>query len=240
MVYERVDDLLPQRLGGTPMAIAEQLSLFVVTALTLACTIYGIVQGFSSGHHEHIVMGIVCILTFIQFAMILRLYRQDVLQDRKVIYYGGFTQFLIASCGLMYMASWGVAPLGPIVEAVTRCDARASTGASTCYVNQKDSMSTCLNLGGNLHQNWNTENKTCKVFQNTTENFGFQDLNTGFAKGEVSVTQALAILTRCHLVRDGSWANCTVNPRPPAPTPRQRRDIHASLKKSPPAPTPYK
>jgi len=114
--------------------MVEKFAVVGLGLLAVSAVILGVVEGISSSHHEHVVMAIVTGLVFGQFAAILRLYRQDVLQSTKLVYYSWCVTLMVSACTLMYATNWGIVPPTAEQQALTTCESSGLYGAgSSCY-----------------------------------------------------------------------------------------------------------
>jgi len=87
MVYQNAQsDLLPGRLQGGSLQTVEKVAGIAILLLAVATAIVCIVEGVTS-HGEHVIMGVVIAANAGLFFLIARLYRLDILQDRKVVYF---------------------------------------------------------------------------------------------------------------------------------------------------------
>lgn len=79
-------DLLPGRLQLGSMHTVEKVAGIMIMLFALASAVVCVVEGLTS-HGEHVIFGIVILANTGLFFLIARLYRLDVLQDRKVVYF---------------------------------------------------------------------------------------------------------------------------------------------------------
>ncbi len=98
-------ELYPSRLDSPIVQTAEKIVAVVTTLLAVATVIVCIVEGMRF-HTEHILMGGLVGLSCLQTLWVGRLYLQDVIQNRWVIYYGLVVTILACATGLLYATSW--------------------------------------------------------------------------------------------------------------------------------------
>lgn len=98
-------DLLPKRLESGEMQSCERYIAYATMLLAACSAIVCIAFGVKE-HIQHVIMGAVIALVGVQFFYICRLYKNDVLQDRKVVYLSAVVTIAVCAAGLIYATSW--------------------------------------------------------------------------------------------------------------------------------------
>lgn len=226
MGFKETDDLLPGRISGDTSELIEKGLLTAVGLLSVVTIAFGVYKGFATGHHEHVFMAFVTGMCLGQFAWIVRLYLQDVLQDRKLVYYCWITMVMVATTGLTYSTGWGIIPPTAAEQALQSCNIGDS---NTCY-NSAIGGSGCMKFASNL---------VAKPGVNQTRGWKCQAFNPGAtlswnilfptSSGNVSTSMVSTAIGTCGLRADAclqsAIRNCSHSPRaafqasaPTAPT----------------------
>src|SRR5690348_4716703 len=98
--------LYSPRLESSPLIQKLEKVMFGVvlafgTGVVVACIVEGVKE-----HTEHVFMGILVLLTMIHFVITSRLYVNDYVQDRKVVYFVGLVVVFAGVVALVYATKW--------------------------------------------------------------------------------------------------------------------------------------
>eukprot|EP00050_Salpingoeca_kvevrii_P009698 m.4292 g.4292 ORF g.4292 m.4292 type:complete len:269 (-) comp2405_c0_seq1:139-945(-) len=97
--------LYSPRAQSREMQLVEKTVFALLMLLSTATIIYTIIMGIKM-HAEHVLMGVSVGLLAIVFVLLCRLYRNDVVQERYVIYLAAFALFAICVSSLVYASKW--------------------------------------------------------------------------------------------------------------------------------------
>ena len=105
MGFHEQSDLLPGRLRGGSTETAEKAGLVLVLLLAVGSVILCVVQGLGN-YPEHILMGVVVAGYTAHFLLLCRMYRNDVVQDRRYILFSGALLVVLCTTAVLYSTHW--------------------------------------------------------------------------------------------------------------------------------------
>eukprot|EP00037_Helgoeca_nana_P026789 m.303995 g.303995 ORF g.303995 m.303995 type:complete len:297 (+) comp27311_c2_seq11:116-1006(+) len=216
-------DLLPGRIQSEWSVVFERTATAILGLIVLAAMIIGVVEGFGTGHPEHVFMAVVLGLVSANWFMVARKYTQDVFQERNLVYFGALTVFLLAVATMMYGLHWGAIEPTAAEQALQSCTAGTAT---SCYnsdvANPQTGVSGCIKFGSALTGGTvpggrpppTVLGQNCMVWNNLTLTFA-QLVSPAPTNKTITCAQANTFLSRCG---GGIIVNCTAPPRTMAAT----------------------
>lgn len=205
--------LYPSRMDSDALQIVEKLMAGLILLLGVASAIYCCIMGMKY-HPEHLVLAVILVVCIIEFMLMARLYKNDILQDRKVVYLSGLIVLMIACVGFMYGAAW--VPVSS--SSFHGCPAQ------NFYSSAKRNSSTSQYGGGTCMQYTLpppvASSSQCAVISNvTTPSWLVSPMALPLNSSLLTCTTVTAALSRCYNQTAPLRIQGCPAPSPPSPSP---------------------